>query len=321
MDPSTGACYAPVDLNQPLPLSQSGLNPSEANPQFHQQMVYAVAMKTIEYSSAPSAARPCGPRAPSEPPAAGRITTCGACASTPTPSARKTRSTVPTRRRCCSVTSPPGPAGLNLPGGTVFCCLSHDIVAHETTHALLDGLHRRFQEPTNPDVLAFHEAFADIVAMLQHFTVPEALRDQIARTQGDLARQNMLGELALQFGEATGRFGALRSAIGKTDEKGNWQPATPSVTDYQDATEPHDRGAVLVAAVFNAFLDIYRSRSGTSSGSDRRHGRAPGRAIPTNGLRLAQEASKTAEQVLDHRIRALDYCPPWTSPSASIFAP
>ena len=63
----------------------------------------------------------------------------------------------------------------------VFTCLSHDIVAHETTHALLDGLHPRYQEPTNPDVLAFHEAFADIVAMFQHFTLPEVLRFEIAR--------------------------------------------------------------------------------------------------------------------------------------------
>ena len=35
----------------------------------------------------------------------------------------------------------------------VFTCLSHDIIAHETTHALLDGVHPRFNEPVNPDVL------------------------------------------------------------------------------------------------------------------------------------------------------------------------
>src|SRR5712664_4193015 len=40
---------------------------------------------------------------------------------------------------------------------TVFSCLSHDIIAHEVTHALLDGMHRRFAEPSNSDVLAFHE--------------------------------------------------------------------------------------------------------------------------------------------------------------------
>jgi hypothetical protein len=42
----------------------------------------------------------------------------------------------------------------------VFTCLSQDIIAHEVTHALLDGMHRRFNEPSNLDVLAFHEAFA-----------------------------------------------------------------------------------------------------------------------------------------------------------------
>src|SRR5439155_23796975 len=45
-----------------------------------------------------------------------------------------------------------------FPGGMVFTCLAHDVVAHETTHALLDGFHEHFMEATNPDVLAFHEA-------------------------------------------------------------------------------------------------------------------------------------------------------------------
>ena len=161
-------------------------------------------------------------------------------------------------------------------------------------------------------MLAFHEAFADIVALFQHFAVPEALRNQIARTQGDLRRQNILGELAQQFGEAIGRYGALRSAIGGPDAQGDWQPAKPSTADYQNATEPHDRGAVLVSAVFNAFLDIHRKRSAdlirlATSGT----GVLPAGDIPTDLVnRLAQEASKTAGHILNICIRALDYCPP-----------
>jgi hypothetical protein len=49
--------------------------------------------------------------------------------------------------------------GANYPGGLVFTCLSPDIVAHETTHAILDAIHHRYMEDTNPDVAAFHEGF------------------------------------------------------------------------------------------------------------------------------------------------------------------
>src|SRR5262245_39061184 len=48
-DPASGMFYAPVDLNDPYLLAQNGLAPSEGGPQFHQQMVYAVAMNTIDH--------------------------------------------------------------------------------------------------------------------------------------------------------------------------------------------------------------------------------------------------------------------------------
>jgi hypothetical protein len=46
-DPASGCFYDPVDLNEPSVLGQDGLPPSDGDPQFHQQMVYAVCMNTI----------------------------------------------------------------------------------------------------------------------------------------------------------------------------------------------------------------------------------------------------------------------------------
>jgi hypothetical protein len=50
-------------------------------------------------------------------------------------------------------------------GEKVFACLSHDIIVHETTHALLDALRERYMDPSTPDQAAFHEGFSDVVAL------------------------------------------------------------------------------------------------------------------------------------------------------------
>jgi hypothetical protein len=203
--------------------------------------------------------------------------------------------------------------GRVLPRGIVFTCLSHGVIAHEVTHALLDGMYRLLLEPSNPDVLAFHEAFADIVALFQHFSMPEVLKSQIARTRGDLASQNLLGQLAQQYGEATGGHGALRDALGRVNETTRrWEPLQPNPADMDTVFEAHARGSILVAAVFDAFLAMYRARIAdllriATAGS----GQLPaGELHPDLVNRLADEAAKTARHVLTMCIRALDYCPP-----------
>ena len=161
--------------------------------------------------------------------------------------------------------------------------------------------------------MAFHEAFADIVALFQHFSMPVVLRHQIGKARGDLRARNLLGELAQQFGQASGMHGALRSAIGKIDPDTNqWVPLQPDPTDFQRQTEPHARGALLVAAVFDAFLSIYVTRTGdllrlATSGTGVL---AAGALHPDLVERLSQEASMVAQHVLNICVRALDYCPP-----------
>ena len=104
-------------------------------------------------------------------------------------------------------------SGRALKGAYAFSCLSHDIVVHETTHALLDGLRARFLIPTRRDILAFHEGFADIVAIFQRFTYQGLVRETLRSAGGVLARARLLFEIAREFGQTTGSGGALRSPI------------------------------------------------------------------------------------------------------------
>ncbi len=315
-DPASDSFYAPVDLNHPYLLAQNGLSPAEGGPQFHQQMVYAVAMNTIDHFEralgrvalwAHRTIRDAEGHAIKEKYVPRlRIYPHALREANAYYSPRKKAllfGYFPTRGR--------GPG--QVPGGMVFTSLSYDVVAHETTHALLDGLHPSFNEATNADVHALHEGFADIVALFQRFAQPEILEHQIARTRGDLERQSMLGQLAQQFGLALGMRGALRSALGKFNEVTNeWELQKPDPSQLKQARLPHDRGGILLAAVFTAFLAIYKSRSAdllriASNGTGMLRA---GEIHPDLVRRLAREAANAAEAVLTMCIRGLDYCPP-----------
>lgn len=316
-DPASKCFYEPVDLDNPYLLALDGLEPSEGNPQFHQQMVYAVCMSTIRSfeealgRKAFWAPKPydkaSGPHQPEAEEFVQRLRVY--------PHALREQNAYYSQRKIALLfgyfPASNEDAGEHMKRGMVYTCLSHDIIAHETTHALLDGMHRRFSESSNPDVLSFHEAFADIVALFQHFSLPDVLRSQIAQCSGNLETGTLLAQLALQFGKATGLHSALRDAIGKM-ENGVWVRVQPDPSQIDEIFEPHRRGQLLVAAVFDAFLAIYEHRTAdllriATQGT----GVLPAGAIhPDLVNRLAHEAASSARHVLTMCIRALDYCPP-----------
>jgi hypothetical protein len=289
-DGTRRAFYGAVDLENPGILMRGGLDPSESDPRFHQQMVYAVAMRTVENFD-----RALGRRLTFRDNRRLRIyphAFHGANAFYD----RKLRAVLFGYFRADD-----DEPGLNMPGQNIFTCLSHDIITHEITHALVDRLREHFLEPTNLDVLAFHEGFADIVSLLQHFSFRQLLIQAIQQTRGNITERSLLVDMARQFGHGLGTNQALRSALDKPERK-----------LIGRVFEPHDRGAILVAAVFEGFFTTYKRRIKDlvriATGGT---GELPGGDLhPDLVNRIAMEASRTAESVLRMCIRAFEYLPP-----------
>ncbi len=192
--------------------------------------------------------------------------------------------------------------GRSQPGGLVYLALSRDIIAHEVSHALLDGLRPNFLRPTHPDVPALHEGFSDLVAIFLHFTQKDIVAAAIERTQGGL-ETDQLAAIGRQFGyDLIDGRSPLRTAVHSTkvDE------AVPDQFRYDERQEEHVLGAVLVSACFEAFRRVYATKTKTL----RRVFAAYQNRLPAEGVELlAKSACDLARQFLAIVIRAIDYCP------------
>jgi hypothetical protein len=197
-----------------------------------------------------------------------------------------------------------------LSGRPVFTALSHDVVVHETTHALLDGLRERYMVPSNPDQAAFHEGFADVIALLSVFALPEVVSHLMSPARGrangartisrkaiepEALRSSALFGLAKQMGrELDGlRGSALRRSAELVPD--------PAILDDPDYLEPHRRGEVFVAAVLQAFIAAWSERIKAT-------GLKGQQAFPLASV--VGEGADIADALATLWIRALDYMPP-----------
>lgn len=214
----------------------------------------------------------------------------------------------------------------------LYTALSYDIIAHEVTHAILDGLRPRYTEPGLPDQLAFHEAVADLVALFsvfelkgvaQHLLDPNGTgvirfpsdakarkiadpnKQQEARIAGRAAelKGTPLARLAEQVGGrrartggqsgvSSGRYPALRDSVNL--------PANDQWKDDPAFAEPHRRAEVLVAAFMQTFVSMWAGRL-----EELRTVRDA-----MDAARAAEEGVTAARHLLAMLLRALDYLPP-----------
>jgi len=295
---TTGETYQALDLDGTDHAFQLGLKPSTIDPRFAQQMCYALAMNTYEQFQQALGRPPDfsfdaregdqGVKLHIHPHASKEDNAYY----DPEAGALFFGYTFANRQA----------AGANQPGGIVFTSLSHDVVIHEMTHALLDGMRAQFMLPTNPDVDGFHEGFADLIALFQRFCYGNLLRRAIEQMGGKLT-SHLLIDIARQFGETTGDGKApLRLAFAHPGG-----PDEPVAEGYAHDLEAHDMGAVLLRAVFDAFRWIYDSKTARLQAL----APPPGHRMPAEMIDLlADHAEKLARQFLRILIRAVDYCPP-----------
>ncbi|UEM08420.1 hypothetical protein J4G43_026880 [Bradyrhizobium barranii subsp. barranii] len=300
-DETTEQFNGPVDLDDPRILIENGRPPSPSDPQFRQQMVYAVCASTYDVFRRALGRDPCWGFRSRRGQAYAKLRIrpqafCGRNAYYDSSAGEL---------KFGYYAADGSVQGRNRPGGRVFTSLSHDIIVHEMTHALLDGLRPRFRLPTHPDVSAFHEGFADLVAILMHFSYSDVVRAAIERS--GVTPDEVLLSIATQFGHTTGSCRPLRSAI---DPAGLGQDKEGSVRRYDEVgDEPHERGSLLVTAIFEAFATILQRKTKRFIRLARlAPGEAPGSELCEI---LADQASTLASQFLSICIRAIDYCPPF----------
>jgi len=175
--------------------------------------------------------------------------------------------------------------------GTVFTCLSSDIVNHEFGHAVLDGLRPHYYESVDAQTAAFHEFLGDLTAILMAFRNNAFRKIALKESNGKLTDAQLLAGLAQQFSKATEGAPYLRSGLNNNTMKrlaGN--------------LEPHALSEVMTGAMFDILMRVFASHQK----NEVKRAQAVGSAKPSDIRALADTVPRM--QML--AIQPLDLLPP-----------
>lgn len=197
---------------------------------------------------------------------------------------------------------------LTRPGKRIYTSLSHDIVSHETGHAILDGIAPDLYDAITPQSLALHEAIADLTSLVMSIDSGTLRKTVLDQSDGSIDGENAFSAVASEFGEALGHGRLYLRSLknNKTLDRSVRTKDRHGDPDYIGRSEPHDLSQVLTGALFEVLANAHEKEKRRASA---------GIADPGERRRAEFRASGKALAVATYRFRrlifrALDYLPP-----------
>ena len=140
-------------------------------------------------------------------------------------------------------------------GRRIHTSHSQDIVAHETAHAILDGIAPDLYHSISPQALAIHEAVADLTALLCAFRSRSLSEQVLQETGGSIARSSAFTGIAEQFAAALMENRPyLRDLLNNKSLKPGARRE-----NRVDRAEPHAVSEVLSGALYSVMVKVHES--------------------------------------------------------------
>jgi hypothetical protein len=196
---------------------------------------------------------------------------------------------------------------LDQPG---YTCLSHDIIAHETGHAVLDGIRPLYNESYSVQTAAFHEFIGDLTAIILALFNNDLRHTLAGVTVGDLEGVALVADLARQFGEAVAGRPYLRSATNLL-----------TMDDVKASMSPHTVSQVLTGTMFEILVGIIKKQMDRNlpvtaavpevdEGVSSENGRTPAGAPPAARVSAREALWRAVGRFRSIALQGLDLCPP-----------
>jgi hypothetical protein len=182
----------------------------------------------------------------------------------------------------------------------IYTCLSRDIVAHETGHAIVDGIVPDLNNACSPQALAIHEAIADMTALLMAFQSHSLVEHVLRTTKGSIENTKPFSGIGEQFGEALNQAGRpLRNLHNKKNL---------NASDKEDGVrddEPHALSEVFSGALYSVFEQIFYNLR-KEFAQRPKYAKLEDPTYSASGATLAEAAQRLKRMIF----RGLDLCPP-----------